>query len=855
MPILERYARPTQLWPWTIGRRWRSRSSASEGWPSWRTCSRRRGRKRESEAKAAARKEKKKRQADGGWYTPQQKKANLSDAEQKAVEQRSEEKKEDNRPPLQRKQYGGDSKDVPKVTDSWKGGPGAHGALRESKSAKTSMEQQVFVGGMRNPAVVVKGLPVLQNLGVRVFAAWERFFKSNPKAGEVAELYGSLDCAFDEKLVEAWKAELRKLVGAKGSPAVKLKGTYVSPLDPEIISAWAAKGNDPETEVQQWIRTGAPLGMEVPIGTCGIFPPALKGGRTDPSLWADADEQLRGGSITNYKSVTLQEADAKKELDRYHSKGYSIHISEERLKEEFKDGTISRLGLVTKLKEDGQVKHRIVVDLRRSGGNDKSSLPERLILPRPWDAVHSIRSIYNAGLEASSEPQMELAVIDVTDAFMSLAVDSREWKHCIAPYTTEGEYVVFVALLFGFKTAPLLWSRVAAMISRFLQSAIPEKEAEHQSYLDDSLWALAGPLRRRNCLLAFILMTMKALGLNLSLGKGARASSVTWIGVKYSILQKGILAVTLPQKFMDSLLGELDSWAGRGMAPLRELRQVCGRMAWLSGVLPRTRWTITVLYGVLHAREDEVSTGAEESRRQQRSDSRNKEGLFVVKRLEMVRLWLCLYLKTAQGAPIRRVHLRASTAPAVKITTDASPEGLGAMLFVNGVALAALSSPVTKEDAKQLNFEFGASSCQAIVETLALVVALKHWRSRLTSGHLTLVFQSDSMAALALSQKLRGSGGAMNFLGCELSILMEDLQIDEIFTTHIPGVANKLCDWLSRPSKWEHESLPSELTELPLDSIGGRPCEWYLMPTPFHRPEMWGVEDHAVSAWDNIRGL
>ena len=50
-------------------------------------------------------------------------------------------------------------------------------------------------------------------------------------------------------------------------------------------------------------------------------------------------------------------------------------------------GTVSKLGLILKEKEDGTMKRRIIIDLRRSGGNSKSALPERLTLPRPVDAV------------------------------------------------------------------------------------------------------------------------------------------------------------------------------------------------------------------------------------------------------------------------------------------------------------------------------------------------------------------------------------------------------------------------------------------------------------------------------------
>lgn len=73
------------------------------------------------------------------------------------------------------------------------------------------------------------------------------------------------------------------------------------------------------------------------------------------------------------------------------------------------------------------------------------------------------------------------------------------------------DYIMFIALLFGFKTAPLTWSRVAALVARLVQSLVPTNEGRHQVYLDDSLWILAGTLKRRSELLSCILTTMAAI--------------------------------------------------------------------------------------------------------------------------------------------------------------------------------------------------------------------------------------------------------------------------------------------------------------------------------------------------------
>ena len=203
------------------------------------------------------------------------------------------------------------------------------------------------------------------------------------------------------------------------------------------------------------------------------------------------------------------------------------------------------------------MKRRIIIDLRRSGGNSKSALPERLTLPRPVDAVRMATfqceeeaalkgKYYKFGWDQEDWAR-ESVVIDVSDASMHLAVAEEELAHCMAPGRVRGESEGGdegggtgsreameddeVYILFGFRTAPLLWSRVASLLARLLQACIQAAEGSHQVYLDDSLWALLGGRRRRKQLLAFILTTMAALGLIQGLlqeGLEGSGSDVVW---------------------------------------------------------------------------------------------------------------------------------------------------------------------------------------------------------------------------------------------------------------------------------------------------------------------------------------
>eukprot|EP00435_Cladocopium_sp_Y103_P059418 s1398_g21.t1 len=262
---------------------------------------------------------------------------------------------------------------------------------------------------------------------------------------------------------------------------------------------------------------------------------------------------------------------------------------------------------------------------------------------------------------------MELALVDVSDAFTVLPVAKEELKHTLAPSTKPGEMLLFQALLFGCKVAPLLYSRFAALVARLLQAAIKLNRGGHEVYLDDSLWILQGTLAARTNTLAFVL---GALGIRVSLKKGSRASTASWIGVSLNLVDKDTVVLGLPEKFLVELQDMLKKWDNAGYAPLKELRVVTGKAAWLGGILVRARWVTSVFYAVLSQtmKEEEAPQG---------STTRNRKGLFAVKRLELARHWYIDFLAAARLRPMRRISLKGGGMAELRITTDASPEALG----------------------------------------------------------------------------------------------------------------------------------------------------------------------------------
>ena len=108
-----------------------------------------------------------------------------------------------------------------------------------------------------------------------------------------------------------------------------------------------------------------------------------------------------------------------------------------------------------KERADGSKKRRLIIDLRRSGGNSKARLGEMIVLPKAMDAVATVRAMQGLHPNATVEEQKErwareLTLIDIADAFPHLPVHEKELEHCITPDIHGDGFLLFRALLFGF---------------------------------------------------------------------------------------------------------------------------------------------------------------------------------------------------------------------------------------------------------------------------------------------------------------------------------------------------------------------------------------------------------------------
>ena len=161
--------------------------------------------------------------------------------------------------------------------------------------------------------------------------------------------------------------------------------------------------------------------------------------------------------------------------------------------------------------------------------------------------------------------------------------------------------------------------------------------------------------------------------------------------------------------------------------------------------------------------------------------------------------------------------------PGFAIVTDASPQGIGAILATvdhnvgqTFTILEALEIPVLEADATWLGVPWKESASQGPLEAWAVKLAFRRWAHRLEGK--SVVLRSDSVVALAMTKRLSSPSPVINWIGVELAIRCDKHGIRRIIVQHIPGNWNVEADWLSRPHE-RSDSKPERLANVPIKRI------------------------------------
>ncbi len=502
------------------------------------------------------------------------------------------------------------------------------------------------------------------------------------------------------------------------------------------------------------------------------------------------------------------------------------------------------------------------MDMLRSGGNSRATCPERIVLPRIADVTEMAKDMFRRSQiklmqgKRKREAELveaELVSFDLQDAFCHFGISQGELRNSLAPLD-ESNFLLFRAMLFGFRCAPLIMGRLSAAIGRLIAALCEPECGQVQIYIDDILMIARGHSDERASMISMVLYTLKAMGVQISLRKGERGEQIKWIGVHVNLEwgehdgEEKKLIYAIPKGMISEVKDALESWRDRGMIPLRDLRTVTGKLSWIAGIVVRMRWAVSVMYAVIASMEDDIRERAEDSRAEKRQDDRKKPHLVAIKRFEVARQWLIEVMKDPDRMLIRSEFLTDTKIEWI-VVCDACPMGYGAVLARASRGdrrlhpVEAFEAKFTEAEAKLLLVEWGQASSQGTLEALALWRALKIWATKIQQKG--VLIRSDSAVALSMAEKQTSGSVSLNFLGGELALLAEKIALPKLRTQHLSGKLNEEADWLSR-SHDRDKHPPEALRGLKVRKVGPIGEKDFSLPPPGAENCSWTSGPHTA---------
>lgn len=292
------------------------------------------------------------------------------------------------------------------------------------------------------------------------------------------------------------------------------------------------------------------------------------------------------------------------------------------------------------------------------------------------------------------------------------------------------------------------------------------------------------------------------------------------------------IGVSLAPTFFEDLASDIDRVLAQPLVSLGAVRRLAGRTAWAVGLVPAMRSFTDALWSV----------SAELAERARRGDQRGKflgggrEPAAGTSRIRLALLWVRAFLRRKVGDQKlgRTVDARVwANGPNARITSDASPWGLGAVLEVDGQVETYLWDDVTAEDVQVLGVVPGSCRSQATLEVLALAVAMRAWLPRWAGARATVTVRSDSVAAVGAFLKGGSAKPSINRIVRAVALDIASSRYGVDFAKHLPGKANLLADSLSRLSEPGRAArLPPELANVPRTPTANRGQQWWEASAP-----------------------
>ncbi|CAE8637383.1 unnamed protein product, partial [Polarella glacialis] len=651
----------------------------------------------------------------------------------------------------------------------------------ESNRDRRARENRECLGGMRSPWRTVGKLPSLRKVGKRCRKVVEDYLTKHPEALAIMRGLGSTPDDEGRARIAEVGGEIRSNLKSELRAGNEVSAAKCK-WDAGLLKAFLRESEDPDQELAEWAVKGAPMGVAVKISQSGIFPEVADGARAQEDL---NEIVTKFEPAANYKSVERQREPAAEEIDRVITKGYaSWRATWEELLEEFGEVVASKMACIIKERPDGTLKVRLVADLRRSGCNEFVSASERIVLPRPSEAVEDITALSEA-LEEGEE--VWLGVADFAGAFHTWALHPSERKFVVVRHPKKG-YVVYDTVLFGGAGCLLVWGRGAAFLGRAGQSLFECDELRIEVYVDEPLIAIRGTEREATRKMLTLLLFWAAFGPDIAWNKASFGRSATWIGAKFDVLDGENFSVEIPEKYTREMREETEDLSNKKAADINRMQKFVGKGSWASGLVPILGTMLSPLWAAM---KDVNKSGVIDD---------SNEGLIPIVRIAHALAWLREFFKEENREKyLKRQYfvIRHRWSARVCITVDASPRGFGAWLAVDGTPSTWLAGAWTDEDATRLGARIGNCQGQNAWEALGILICFRTWLCTVAKERVRL--RSDSVNALVAIAKERSKSQAVNLIAREIALDLAELNyVVDLETVHLPAVFNDWADALSR---------------------------------------------------------
>jgi hypothetical protein len=344
------------------------------------------------------------------------------------------------------------------------------------------------------------------------------------------------------------------------------------------------------------------------------------------------------------------------------------------------------------------------------------------------------------------------------------------------------------------------------------------------------LWAVKGTPEQVRRHTVTLLLFWEVFGFRFSWGKGQLGSEVQWIGAHLRVVNAGPrgrgVEVELPEDKSVALLADTRQFLSKSVVGKKQLRRYAGQASFLAGLVPHLKPFLSGVWAALRS-----STPWRE---------RGTDNLVHTVQVSHSLKWLRAFLTGVAAAPLRRCCYLVDRKfrPRHTIAVDASPWGIGGWLMDGAKVICAFADAVQPDDIARFEIEVGRPEHQALLEALALLVAVRLFsrgsqlrpQGAWQPGGVALVrVKSDSKAAIGTALRMASPDRRMNAVGRELAFdqAVGDYHIDTFI--HTPGVANVSPDYLSRLSApdAEHRPEPPALRGVPRVRVPGRSAAWW----------------------------